>query len=230
MFSSVPRCEACLAPIHAISYYFLLCAGRGRGNGYTASVVSSSEWHRRCSYSRSLGGEAPCESQDFSLRLRRARHSAGVFERPRLSLSGGPRESPITGAFRGYPSLMGHGCACQIQKLSEMGYNRNSTTLATNFTLAPEMWDWQPETCSLPQWNATEFCETLTSSRTILMVGDSTMQQTAASLYSMLVFAKCQRGVWMPSSLSFQTTWCTILTSPAGVISCGTPRYTNLRS
>lgn len=115
---------------------------------------------------------------------------------------GDPRESPITGAFRGYPSLMGHGCACQIQKLSEMGYNRNSTTLATNFTLAPEMWDWQPETCSLPQWNATEFCETLTSSRTILMVGDSTMQQTAASLYSMLVFAKMP--AWCLDAVKFE--------------------------
>jgi hypothetical protein len=47
------------------------------------------------------------------------------------------------------------------------------------------MYYWQPENCTLLRWNATQFCELL-GNRTILLSGDSTMQQTASTLFSML--------------------------------------------
>lgn len=103
------------------------------------------------------------------------------------------REVPIVGGQIGYPSLMGHGCSCHISYLLQHGYSRNSTSLPKHFTLPPEEWEWTPNECILPSWNASEFCDLLGSKR-ILMVGDSTMQQTAASLYSTLLYAKAPQS------------------------------------
>lgn len=46
-----------------------------------------------------------------------------------------------------------------------------------------ERYRWEPMLCDLIPWNATQFCELL-GNRTILMLGDSTMHQTAASIMS----------------------------------------------
>jgi hypothetical protein len=81
---------------------------------------------------------------------------------------------------------MGHGCACQIKELERRGFNVNSTMLPTNFTLPAENWEWRPDSCALQAFNATLFCSLL-GTKKLLMVGDSTMQQTAASLYSVLL-------------------------------------------
>ena len=49
-----------------------------------------------------------------------------------------------------------------------------------------EMYEWVPQDCQLLPFNGSRFCE-LIGQRKILMVGDSTMQQTAATLMSMIV-------------------------------------------
>ena len=47
---------------------------------------------------------------------------------------------------------------------------------------------WKPKNCDLLAWNGSQFCELL-GNRTILMTGDSTMQQTAVSLINMITAA-----------------------------------------
>ena len=48
-----------------------------------------------------------------------------------------------------------------------------------------EKYQWIPHHCTLHAWNATWFCELL-GPRVLLLVGDSTMQQTASTLMSMV--------------------------------------------
>ena len=48
-----------------------------------------------------------------------------------------------------------------------------------------EKYEWVPNNCTLRPWNATDFCRVL-GDRLILMVGDSTMHQTFATLSSMV--------------------------------------------
>lgn len=67
----------------------------------------------------------------------------------------------------------GHGCHCDTNHNTRISQSRR------------ERYIWRPKTCSLPTWNALEFCGLLRN-RTILMVGDSTMQQSAATVLSML--------------------------------------------
>ena len=61
----------------------------------------------------------------------------------------------------------GNACTCD-HKQGIFGVNR------------AEMHDWVPENCSLIPWNSHLFCELL-GSRTLLLVGDSTMSQTFAT-------------------------------------------------
>lgn len=49
-----------------------------------------------------------------------------------------------------------------------------------------ERYDWKPKSCSLLPWNSTLFCELL-GSRKILLIGDSTMAQVAATLWNMII-------------------------------------------
>ena len=46
-------------------------------------------------------------------------------------------------------------------------------------------YEWIPETCRLHEWNAFHFCNIL-GNRTILFIGDSTMEQTSATVMSMI--------------------------------------------
>lgn len=64
------------------------------------------------------------------------------------------------------------GCTCDAQQ-SRYGAN------------ARERYFWRPTHCKLHRWNATLFCELL-GNRTVLLVGDSAMEQTAATLMSMI--------------------------------------------
>jgi hypothetical protein len=48
-----------------------------------------------------------------------------------------------------------------------------------------EKYTWTPTQCELTVWNSTLFCSLL-GNRTVLLVGDSTMQQTASTLMSMV--------------------------------------------
>ena len=48
-----------------------------------------------------------------------------------------------------------------------------------------EKYYWKPSNCNILEWNSTLFCELL-GERKILMMGDSSMQQTAATLMSMI--------------------------------------------
>lgn len=69
----------------------------------------------------------------------------------------------------------GHACVCdEIQKQRHVVSER-------------EKWRWRPESgCKIMQWNATQFCELLGDKR-ILMIGDSTMMQSAATVMNMLL-------------------------------------------
>ena len=69
-----------------------------------------------------------------------------------------------------YSTSVGRGCSCDI----------NSGRYQKNIR---ERYLWQPHNCLLLEWNATQFCNLL-GNRTISMIGDSTMEQTAATLVS----------------------------------------------
>jgi len=116
----------------------------------------------------------------------------------------------ITGGQSFYPTFMGHGCACQMKELQKRGYSsKSSVPLPVDFTLPAEDYEWVPNECVLPQWNTEAFCRLL-GGRRILIVGDSTMQQTAASLYSMLLYnnasSECLGGIFFEMSDFLVTT------------------------
>ena len=50
---------------------------------------------------------------------------------------------------------------------------------------AVHTYDWVPCFCMLHRWNASFFCELL-GNRTILLVGDSTMEQSVSTLMAMI--------------------------------------------
>ena len=78
------------------------------------------------------------------------------------------------------PRSMGHGCSCIVNALLD-GKITN-----VNRLLPIQMYEWRPKGCEMVKWSAKQFCDVL-GNRTILMVGDSTMQQTAVALFSRLV-------------------------------------------
>lgn len=63
----------------------------------------------------------------------------------------------------------GHGCSLDCSQRLEM-LNKQQ---------------WRPDNCQLDPWNATRFCELL-GNRSVLMIGDSTMEQTSAVLHNMI--------------------------------------------
>jgi hypothetical protein len=67
-----------------------------------------------------------------------------------------------------YSTSVGRGCSCDIN------LGRHQLHLRERFY-------WQPHNCRLLEWNATQFCGLL-GDRTISMIGDSTMEQIAATL------------------------------------------------
>lgn len=72
---------------------------------------------------------------------------------------------------RGLP-FTGRGCECD-RRLGQTSQHER------------EMYVWKPKQCHLSEWNSTLFCQLL-SNRTVLMVGDSTMEQTSVTLISMI--------------------------------------------
>lgn len=77
--------------------------------------------------------------------------------------------------YNGQPDKLsqtgGHACNCDLNSRTEVKDR--------------ERYDWKPSFCELLPWNSTQFCELL-GNRTILMIGDSTMQQTASTLMSLI--------------------------------------------
>ena len=67
-----------------------------------------------------------------------------------------------------YSTSVGRGCSCDINLGRHQSHIR-------------ERYLWQPHNCRLLEWNATQFCNLL-GDRNISMIGDSTMEQTAATL------------------------------------------------
>jgi hypothetical protein len=57
--------------------------------------------------------------------------------------------------------------------------NRNGTNLR-------EQYVWVPDSCSFDLWDAQKFCTAL-GNRTVLIVGDSTLQQVAVTLINMII-------------------------------------------
>ena len=49
-----------------------------------------------------------------------------------------------------------------------------------------EQYVWVPDSCSFESWNAKTFCTAL-GNRTVLIVGDSTLQQVAVTLINMII-------------------------------------------
>lgn len=76
---------------------------------------------------------------------------------------------------RGSP-FTGRGCECDHR-------------LGQNKVHDREKWAWSPSDCALQQWDASQFCQVL-QNRSILMVGDSTMEQSAATLIAMVLAAE----------------------------------------
>lgn len=67
----------------------------------------------------------------------------------------------------------GHACTCDEADNTRLTKSKR------------EKYIWRPNNCQLRLWNATLFCEVL-GDRTIIMIGDSTMQQSAGTLMAML--------------------------------------------
>lgn len=53
--------------------------------------------------------------------------------------------------------------------------------------------EWVPRTCALPQWDARRFC-TLLGQRRLLLVGDSTMEQTGSALVALVQWGHLRDG------------------------------------
>lgn len=67
-----------------------------------------------------------------------------------------------------------HSCFCDA-------HHGTMTTISER-----EKYVWVPDSCSLLSWNATHFCEEL-GDKKIMMIGDSTMSQSATTLMNMIV-------------------------------------------
>jgi hypothetical protein len=77
------------------------------------------------------------------------------------------------GSTRYLTQVTASGCACD-----QAAGNRSQINKV-------DAYKWMPSYCMLLEWNATQFCDLL-GNRTLLLVGDSTMQQAAGTLMSML--------------------------------------------
>jgi hypothetical protein len=72
-----------------------------------------------------------------------------------------------------YTHVGGHACYCDAEQ-GRFTINRR------------EKYRWKSDHCRLPSWDANSFCVKL-GRRNIIFIGDSTMQQTAATVINMLV-------------------------------------------
>jgi len=77
-----------------------------------------------------------------------------------------------------YPRVMGNGCSCQ--------HAARAAGRPDDFVTEAERYTWRPTHCTLPPFNGAQFCGAL-GNRTLLLAGDSTMQQSAVALMSLLV-------------------------------------------
>ena len=90
-----------------------------------------------------------------------------------------------------YPPI-NHGCDCLENEMKQ-----NSTLTRETITNA-ELYVWKPLGCRIISWNASQFCDLL-KNRTLLFVGDSTMQQSASTLISHLIHAGPNSSYCLPN-------------------------------
>jgi hypothetical protein len=82
------------------------------------------------------------------------------------------RYTPNQGSNEYFMYPEGNACSCDLEDGSYGVYRR-------------ERYYWKPDMCTLPRWNAKDFCR-LISNRTVLVLGDSTGTQTFATLVNMI--------------------------------------------
>ena len=94
-----------------------------------------------------------------------------------------------------YAQAGGNACVCQVYG----NHNSNENGTATLRDL--QKYIWQPQECSLLDWNGDHFCSLL-GDRKILIVGDSTVMQAGVTLLNMLIEgkAKCVHNVKLTRS------------------------------
>ena len=103
----------------------------------------------------------------------------------RMQVCGTAAHSNYFNATKEYNVPTWHACDCD-----QLG---GTETLPTQ----RESWQWRPSRCTLRDWNASEFCSAL-GPRRVLMVGDSTMEQTASTLMNMVTtyYAVGNKTAW----------------------------------
>jgi GDSL/SGNH-like Acyl-Esterase family found in Pmr5 and Cas1p len=79
----------------------------------------------------------------------------------------------FTGPASKLPLVGGHACTCD-----ELEHTRRIPS-------ERERWRWEADNCDMMEWNASEFC-TMLGNSSMLLIGDSTMQQTFATLTAMI--------------------------------------------
>jgi hypothetical protein len=87
------------------------------------------------------------------------------------------------------PKVLDHGCSCMNGFFDEHPSEFNSSSNNSSYLLKFASYEWKPNHCEIASWNATLFCEKL-GNRKILIIGDSTMAQTHATLQSMIYQSK----------------------------------------
>lgn len=113
-------------------------------------------------------------------------------------------------AFRGdacgFVPVGGFGCACSAERQRSVA-----------------AYEWVPEACSLPEWDAHQFCCAL-GKRLLLFVGDSTQQQMAAGIINYLVAARAS----CTSQVIFRQ-GDTVIGENLGVYNRGSPWYVSAK-
>lgn len=107
-----------------------------------------------------------------------------VFRFPEICGSKKAKEESVRYApEKGMAQAGGHACECEIKD------GRSKISVREKFK-------WVPSLCFLSEWNASQFCELL-GERVVLLRGDSTSQQTAATLINMIVHGggRCQKQI-----------------------------------
>jgi hypothetical protein len=82
-------------------------------------------------------------------------------------------EASFTGSNQFFPFPAHHSCTCDATEGTWLTPSRR------------ERYYWQPTRCSLPVWDAKDFCRLL-NNRNILFVGDSTLHQSGTTLTAMI--------------------------------------------
>ena len=171
-----------------------------------ATYVNDSHAHHYCrNNSHVLGGEWVLHSSNISAVATATNSSSSVSSSKTFVCCGAVRDETkhprpydyegmppgVCSSTNTMPLYLDHGLS--DKRSSQCGDDCCSCDRQgkTRFVPAPrELYQWKPATCQLMQWDADLFCELL-GARTLLLVGDSTMQQSASTLMSMVINTYC---------------------------------------